>query len=151
MISIFGMLPLLSYYLRWSRATPRSKPVWRFYRWLPPGYLAPWSSGRDSPAARAPLLLTSGGSLVTTVGLLLLDLLRENSSYSLLDVAEIITGLGIGTAFMPAMSPGTTESSRASQCRLHGRRLPAGRRFGHDGVQQRGPDTSSPRGGRSTA
>ena len=49
----------------------------------------------------------SSGYLVTAVGVLLLALLQQDSSYTLLAIAEVITGLGIGTAFMPSMSLGT--------------------------------------------
>lgn len=59
-------------------------------------------SGRMRPG-----LLMGGGYLVSAIGVLLLVALQADSSYGLLAVAEVITGLGIGTAFMPAMSLGT--------------------------------------------
>lgn len=106
-MSMFGMFLLLSYYLQVVKGY---SPVVSGLAFVPLGAAQAFGSmvlGTRLSARARPGLLMSGGYLVTAVGVLLLALVRQDSSYGLLVVAEIITGLGIGTAFMPAMSLGT--------------------------------------------
>lgn len=106
-ISMFGMFLFLSYYLQLVKGY---SPIETGVAFLPLAAAQAFGSmviGTRLTGRMRPGLLMSGGYLVTAVGVLLLVLLREDSSYSLLAVAEIITGLGIGTAFMPSMSLGT--------------------------------------------
>ncbi|MGC5004959.1 MFS transporter [Streptomyces sp. NBC_00353] len=106
-ISMFGMFLFLSYYLQLVKGY---SPIETGAAFLPLAAAQAFGSmviGTRLTGRMRPGLLMSGGYLVTAVGVLLLVLLREDSSYSLLAVAEIITGLGIGTAFMPSMSLGT--------------------------------------------
>jgi EmrB/QacA subfamily drug resistance transporter len=106
-ISMFGMFLFLSYYLQLVKGY---SPIETGVAFLPLAAAQAFGSmviGTRLTGRMRPGLLMSGGYLVTAIGVLLLVLLREDSSYSLLAVAEIITGLGIGTAFMPSMSLGT--------------------------------------------
>lgn len=106
-MSMFGMFLFLSYYLQLIKGYT---PVMAGLAFVPLGAAQAIGSmviGTRLSARMRPGLLMGGGYLVTAVGVLLLALLRADSSYGLLAVAEIIIGLGIGTAFMPAMSLGT--------------------------------------------
>ncbi|MFF0401278.1 MFS transporter [Streptomyces sp. NPDC005248] len=106
-ISMFGMFLFLSYYLQLVKGY---SPIETGVAFLPLAAAQAFGSmvlGTRLTGRMRPGLLMSGGYLVTAIGVLLLVLLREDSSYALLAVAEIITGLGIGTAFMPSMSLGT--------------------------------------------
>ncbi|WP_189111891.1 MFS transporter [Streptomyces camponoticapitis] len=106
-ISMFGMFLFLSYYLQLVKGY---SPVEAGLAFVPLGAAQAFGSmviGTRLSARMRPGLLMSGGYLATAGGVLLLVLLQADSSYGLLAVAEIITGLGIGTAFMPAMSLGT--------------------------------------------
>ncbi|MFF1847717.1 MFS transporter [Streptomyces sp. NPDC058217] len=106
-MSMFGMFLFLSYYLQLVKGY---SPVLTGFAFVPLGAAQAFGSmviGTRLSGRVRPGLLMSGGYLVTAIGVLLLALLQADSSYGLLAVAEIITGLGIGTAFMPAMSLGT--------------------------------------------
>jgi predicted MFS family arabinose efflux permease len=106
-MSMFGMFLFLSYYLQLVKGY---SPVLTGLAFIPLGAAQAFGSmviGTRMSAKVRPGLLMGGGYLVTAIGVLLLALLQADSSYGLLAVAEIITGLGIGTAFMPAMSLGT--------------------------------------------
>ena len=106
-MSMFAMFLLLSYYLQLVKGY---SPVLTGLAFIPLGAAQAFGSmviGTRMSAKVRPGLLMAGGYLVTAIGVLLLALLQADSSYGLLVVAEIIIGLGIGTAFMPAMSLGT--------------------------------------------
>ena len=106
-MSMFSMFLLLSYYLQLVKGY---SPVLTGLAFVPLGAAQAFGSmviGTRLSARVRPGLLMAGGYSVTAIGVLLLALLQADSSYGLLAVAEIITGLGIGTAFMPAISLGT--------------------------------------------
>lgn len=106
-MSMFGMFLFLSYYLQLVKGY---SPIAAGLAFVPLGVAQGFGSmvlGTRLSARMRPGLLMTAGYLVSAVGVLLLALLDADSSYALLAVAEIITGLGIGTAFMPAMSLGT--------------------------------------------
>ncbi|MGW3247284.1 DHA2 family efflux MFS transporter permease subunit [Streptomyces sp. NPDC001070] len=106
-MSMFGMFLFLSYYLQLVKGY---SPVTAGLAFVPLGAAQAFGSmvlGTRLSAKVRPGLLMSGGYLVTAVGVLLLALLQADSPYGLLAIAETVTGLGIGTAFMPAMSLGT--------------------------------------------
>ncbi|MGI5517172.1 MFS transporter [Streptomyces sp. CA-106131] len=106
-MSMFGMFLFLSYYLQLVRGY---SPVATGFAFVPLGVAQGFGSmvvGTRLSARMRPGLLMTAGYLVSGLGVLLLTLLDKDSSYGLLAVAEIITGVGIGTAFMPAMSLGT--------------------------------------------
>jgi predicted MFS family arabinose efflux permease len=106
-VSMFGMFLLLSYYFQqvkgWS-------PVSAGLAFMPMAVLQ--VVGATQIGARlahriAPRPIMVGGYLVTAVGLVLLALLDAGSGFLEIAVAEAVVGLGIGTAFMPAMSMAT--------------------------------------------
>ncbi|GAB4104678.1 MFS transporter [Micromonospora taraxaci] len=106
-VSMFGMFLLLSYYFQqvkgWS-------PVMAGLAFMP--MAVPQAVGATQIGARlahrmAPRPIMVGGYLVTAVGLVLLALLRADSGFLEIAFAEAVIGLGIGTAFMPAMSIST--------------------------------------------
>ncbi|MER6083004.1 MFS transporter [Streptomyces sp. NPDC001833] len=106
-VSMFGMFLFLSYYMQLVKGYT---PLQTGLAFLP--LAAAQATGSMAIGARLtakvrPGLLMAAGYLVSAVGVLLMALLRTDSSYGLLAVAEIITGVGIGTAFMPSMSLGT--------------------------------------------
>ncbi|MFJ8803061.1 MFS transporter [Streptomyces sp. NPDC102487] len=106
-ISMFGMFLFLSYYMQLVKGY---SPVQTGLAFIPMAAAQAFGSmvlGTRLSARMRPGLLMGAGYLVTAVGVLLMALLQTDSSYTLLAVAEIITGLGIGAAFMPAMSLGT--------------------------------------------
>ncbi|WP_328651739.1 MFS transporter [Micromonospora sp. NBC_00330] len=106
-VSMFGMFLLLSYYFQqvkgWS-------PVMAGLAFMP--MAVPQAIGATQIGARlahriAPRPIMVGGYLVTAVGLVLLALLDADSGFLEIALAEAVVGLGIGTAFMPAMSIST--------------------------------------------
>lgn len=106
-ISMFGMFLFVSYYLQLVRGY---SPVETGLAFVPLAAAQAVGSivlGTRLSSRVRPGLLMGAGYLVTAFGVLLIALMRIDSSYTLLAVAEIITGLGIGSAFMPAMSLGT--------------------------------------------
>ncbi|MFF2996569.1 MFS transporter [Streptomyces sp. NPDC057950] len=106
-MSMFGMFLFLSYYLQLVKGY---SPVLTGVAFVPLGAAQAFGSmaiGTRLSGRLRPGSLMGAGYFVSAIGVLLLVLLRADSSYGLLAVAEVITGLGIGTAFMPAMSLGT--------------------------------------------
>ncbi|MBQ1035842.1 MFS transporter [Micromonospora sp. C81] len=106
-VSMFGMFLLLSYYFQqvkgWS-------PVLAGLAFMPMAVAQ--AIGATQIGARlahrmAPRPIMVGGYLVTAVGLVLLALLDADSAFLEIAFAEAVIGLGIGTAFMPAMSIST--------------------------------------------
>ncbi|WP_127508812.1 MFS transporter [Actinoplanes solisilvae] len=106
-VSMFGMFLLLSYYFQevkgWS-------PVMAGLAFMPMAVMQ--ALGATQVGARlahriAPRPIMVGGYLVSAAGLVLLALLDANSGFLEIAIAEAVVGLGIGAAFMPAMSIST--------------------------------------------
>ncbi|MFI9152859.1 MFS transporter [Streptomyces sp. NPDC053367] len=107
-ISMFGLFLFLTYYLQIVKGY---SPVKTGFAFLP--MIAGMITGSTQIGTRlmtrvAPRLLMGPGFLVAAVGMLLLTQLEIDSSYAaLLLPAMLLLGLGMGTAFMPAMSMAT--------------------------------------------
>ncbi|MGY5010473.1 MFS transporter [Streptomyces sp. 900105755] len=107
-IAMFGMFLFLTYYLQVVKGYT---PVKTGFAFLP--LIAGMIAGSTQIGARlmtqvAPRLLMGPGFLTAAAGMLLLTQLETGSSYTgLLLPAQLLLGLGIGTAFMPAMSLAT--------------------------------------------
>jgi EmrB/QacA subfamily drug resistance transporter len=107
-IAMFGLFLFLTYYLQIIKGY---SPVRTGVAFLP--MIAGMITGSTQIGARLmtripPRLLLGPGFLLAAVGMLLLSRLQVDSSYaSLILPAEIMLGLGLGTAFMPAMSLAT--------------------------------------------
>ncbi|MFI6759788.1 MFS transporter [Micromonospora sp. NPDC050417] len=107
-IGMFGLFLFLTYYLQvvkgWS-------PVVTGLAFLP--MIVGMITGSTQIGARlmnrvAPRLLMGPGFLVAALGMLILTQLKVDSSYAgLILPGMILLGLGMGTAFMPAMALGT--------------------------------------------
>ncbi|MFE9174190.1 MFS transporter [Streptomyces kebangsaanensis] len=107
-IAMFGLFLFLTYYLQ---VVEGYSPVRTGFAFLP--MVAGMITGSTQIGARlmtrvAPRLLMGPGFLVAAVGMLLLTRLEIGSSYAaVLLPAMLLLGLGMGTAFMPAMSLAT--------------------------------------------
>ncbi|GEC07365.1 MFS transporter [Streptomyces spinoverrucosus] len=107
-IAMFGLFLFLTYYLQVVKGYT---PVKTGFAFLP--MIAGMITGSTQIGTRlmtrvAPRLLMGPGFLVAAVGMLLLTQLEIGSSYAaLLLPAMLLLGLGMGTAFMPAMSLST--------------------------------------------
>ncbi|MFI5759262.1 MFS transporter [Streptomyces sp. NPDC051569] len=107
-IAMFGLFLFLTYYLQ---VVEGYSPVKTGFAFLP--MIAGMITGSTQIGARlmtrVPARLLMGpGFLVAAVGMLLLTQLEIGSSYaSLILPAQLLLGLGMGTAFMPAMSLAT--------------------------------------------
>ncbi|MEU2752412.1 MFS transporter [Streptomyces collinus] len=107
-IAMFGMFLFLTYYLQVVKGYI---PVKTGFAFLP--LIAGMIAGSTQISARlmtrvAPRLLMGPGFLTAAAGMLLLTQLETGSSYTgLLLPAQLLLRLGIGTAFMPAMSLAT--------------------------------------------
>ncbi|MEU3772403.1 MFS transporter [Streptomyces sp. NPDC032472] len=107
-IAMFGLFLFLTYYLQVVKGF---SPVKTGFAFLP--MIAGMITGSTQIGARlmtrvAPRLLMGPGFLVAATGMLLLTQLEVGSSYPLLILpAQLLLGLGMGTAFMPAMSLAT--------------------------------------------
>ncbi|MFF3454675.1 MFS transporter [Streptomyces sp. NPDC002730] len=107
-IAMFGLFLFLTYYLQIVRGY---SPVKTGFAFLP--MIAGMITGSTQIGARlmtrvAPRLLMGPGFLVAGVGMLMLTQLDVGSSYAgLILPAQLLLGLGMGTAFMPAMSLAT--------------------------------------------
>ncbi len=108
-IAMFGLFLFLTYYLQIVKGY---SPVRTGVAFLP--MIAGMITGSTQIGARlmtriSPRLLLGPGFLVAASGMLLLSGLQVDSSFvSLILPAEILLGLGLGTAFMPAMSLATS-------------------------------------------
>ncbi|ANH91991.1 MULTISPECIES: MFS transporter [unclassified Streptomyces] len=104
-IGMFGLFLFLTYYLQIVKGY---SPVKTGFAFLP--MIAGMITGSTQIGARlmtrVPARLLMGpGFLVASVGMLLLTQLKTDTSYpALLLPAMLLLGLGMGTAFMPAMS-----------------------------------------------
>ncbi|WP_326650570.1 MULTISPECIES: MFS transporter [unclassified Streptomyces] len=107
-IAMFGLFLFLTYYLQIVRGY---SPVKTGFAFLP--MIAGMITGSTQIGARlmtrvAPRLLMGPGFLVAGAGMLMLTQLEVGSSYAgLILPAQLLLGLGMGTAFMPAMSLAT--------------------------------------------
>ncbi|MFF2505134.1 MFS transporter [Streptomyces sp. NPDC058067] len=107
-IAMFGLFLFLTYYLQVVRGY---SPVTTGFAFLP--MIVGMITGSTQIGARLmtrvrPRLLMGPGFLVAALGMLLLTQLEINSSYpALILPAQLLLGLGMGTAFMPAMSLAT--------------------------------------------
>ncbi|MER7762671.1 MFS transporter [Streptomyces sp. NPDC097619] len=107
-ISMFGLFLFLTYYLQVVKGF---SPVKTGFAFLP--MIAGMITGSTQIGARLmtrvpPRLLMGPGFLVAASGMLLLTQLEVGSSYpALILPAQLLLGLGMGTAFMPAMSLAT--------------------------------------------
>ncbi|MFF1354018.1 MFS transporter [Streptomyces sp. NPDC058297] len=107
-ISMFGLFLFLTYYLQVVRGY---SPVTTGFAFLP--MIVGMITGSTQIGARLmtrvpPRLLMGPGFLVAALGMLLLTQLEIDSSYPFLILpAQLLLGLGMGTAFMPAMSLAT--------------------------------------------
>ncbi|MEU6660625.1 MFS transporter [Streptomyces sp. NPDC046821] len=107
-IAMFGLFLFLTYYLQVVRGF---SPVTTGFAFLP--MIVGMITGSTQIGARLmtrvrPRLLMGPGFLVAALGMLLLTQLKVDSSYPALVLpAQLLLGLGMGTAFMPAMSLAT--------------------------------------------
>ncbi|MET9256598.1 MFS transporter [Streptomyces sp. NPDC003717] len=107
-IAMFGLFLFLTYYLQVVKGY---SPVKTGFAFLP--MIAGMITGSTQIGARlmtrvAPRLLMGPGFLVAALGMLVLTQLEIDSSYAaLLLPGMLLLGLGMGTAFMPAMSLAT--------------------------------------------
>ncbi|MEU9283142.1 MFS transporter [Streptomyces sp. NPDC048275] len=107
-IAMFGLFLFLTYYLQIIKGFT---PVKTGFAFLP--MIVGMITGSTQIGARlmtrvAPRLLMGPGFLAAAVGMLLLTQLEIDSSYAgLILPAMLLLGLGMGTAFMPAMSLAT--------------------------------------------
>lgn len=107
-IAMFGLFLFLGYYLQVVQGFSALKTGFAF---LP--MIAGMITGSTQIGARLmnrvrPRLLMTPGFLLAALGMLILTQLEVGSSYAgLILPAEILLGLGMGTAFMPAMSLAT--------------------------------------------
>jgi EmrB/QacA subfamily drug resistance transporter len=107
-IAMFGLFLFLTYYLQVVKGY---SPVKTGFAFLP--MIVGMITGSTQIGARlmtrvAPRLLMGPGFLVAAIGMLLLTRMEIGSSYAaLLLPAMLLLGLGMGTAFMPAMALAT--------------------------------------------
>jgi EmrB/QacA subfamily drug resistance transporter len=107
-IAMFGLFLFLTYYLQVVKGY---SPVRTGVAFLP--MIAGMIIGSTQIGARLmtrvpPRLLMGPGFLVASLGMLLLTQLETDSSYATLILpGQLLLGLGMGTAFMPAMSLAT--------------------------------------------
>ncbi|RSS41965.1 MFS transporter [Streptomyces sp. WAC08241] len=107
-IAMFGLFLFLTYYLQVVKGY---SPVRTGFAFLP--MIVGMITGSTQIGARLmtrvpPRLLMAPGFLAAAVGMLLLTRLEIGTSYAgLILPAQLLLGLGMGTAFMPAMSLAT--------------------------------------------
>ncbi|MGW7101348.1 MFS transporter [Streptomyces sp. NPDC054838] len=107
-IAMFGLFLFLTYYLQVVKGF---SPVKTGFAFLP--MIAGMITGSAQIGARLmtrvpPRLLMGPGFLLAATGMLLLTQLETGSSYpALILPAQLLLGLGMGSAFMPAMSLAT--------------------------------------------
>ncbi|MFF4170824.1 MFS transporter [Streptomyces sp. NPDC001744] len=107
-IAMFGLFLFLTYYLQ---VVEGYSPVRTGFAFLP--MIVGMITGSTQIGARLmtrvpPRLLMAPGFLTAAVGMLLLTRLEIGTSYAgLILPAQLLLGLGMGTAFMPAMSLAT--------------------------------------------
>ncbi|MGI8334541.1 MFS transporter [Actinomadura scrupuli] len=107
-IAMFGLFLFLTYYLQIIKGF---SPVRTGFAFLP--MIVGMITGSTQIGARlmtrvSPRLLMAPGFLLAALGMLILTQMQPGSSYfALVLPAQLLLGLGMGTAFMPAMSLAT--------------------------------------------
>ncbi|MEU3791884.1 MFS transporter [Streptomyces fructofermentans] len=107
-IAMFGLFLFLTYYLQIVQGYSPVKTGFAFLPMIVGMIVGSTQIGARLMTRVAPRLLMGPGFLVAGIGMLLLTQLEIGSSYAgLLLPAQLLLGLGMGTAFMPAMSLAT--------------------------------------------
>ncbi|MEU6374321.1 MFS transporter [Streptomyces sp. NPDC046909] len=107
-IGMFGLFLFLTYYLQIVKGYSPVKTGFAFLPMIAGMIVGSTQIGTRLMTRVAPRLLMGPGFLVAAVGMLLLTQMKIDSSYAaLLLPAMVLLGLGMGTAFMPAMSLAT--------------------------------------------
>ncbi|MFE7097618.1 MFS transporter [Streptomyces erythrochromogenes] len=107
-IAMFGLFLFLTYYLQVVKGFSPVKTGFAFLPMIAGMILGSTQIGARLMTRVAPRLLMGPGFLVAALGMLLLTQLEVGSSYpALILPAQLLLGLGMGTAFMPAMSLST--------------------------------------------
>jgi EmrB/QacA subfamily drug resistance transporter len=107
-ISMFGLFLFLTYYLQIVKGYSPVKTGFAFLPMIVGMITGSTQIGTRLMTRVAPRLLMGPGFLVAALGMLLLTQMEIGSSYAaLLLPAMLLLGLGMGTAFMPAMALAT--------------------------------------------
>ncbi|MFI2434278.1 MFS transporter [Streptomyces sp. NPDC018693] len=107
-IGMFGLFLFLTYYLQIVKGYSPVKTGFAFLPMIVGMIVGSTQIGTRLMTRVAPRLLMGPGFLVAALGMLMLTQLEVDSSYlALLLPAQLLLGLGMGTAFMPAMSLAT--------------------------------------------
>ncbi|MBD0840724.1 MULTISPECIES: MFS transporter [unclassified Streptomyces] len=107
-IGMFGLFLFLTYYLQIVQGYSPVKTGFAFLPMIVGMIVGSTQIGTRLMTRVAPRLLMGPGFLVAAIGMLMLTQLEVDSSYSaLLLPSMLLLGLGMGTAFMPAMSLAT--------------------------------------------
>ncbi|MER6913239.1 MFS transporter [Streptomyces sp. NPDC000594] len=107
-IAMFGLFLFLTYYLQVVRGYSPVKTGFAFMPMVVGMIVGSTQIGTRLMTRVAPRLLMAPGFLLAGLGMLLLTQLDLNSSYTTVVMpAQLLLGLGMGTAFMPAMSLAT--------------------------------------------
>ncbi|WMX46567.1 MFS transporter [Streptomyces roseicoloratus] len=107
-IAMFGLFLFLTYYLQIVKGYSPVKTGFAFLPMITGMIVGSTQIGTRLMTRVAPRLLMGPGFLTAGVGMLLLTQLEIGSSYAgLILPAQLLLGLGMGTAFMPAMSLAT--------------------------------------------
>ncbi|GHC61490.1 MFS transporter [Streptomyces flavofungini] len=107
-IAMFGLFLFLTYYLQIVKGFSPVKTGFAFLPMIIGMIVGSTQIGTRLMTRVAPRLLMGPGFLLAAVGMLLLTQLEVDTSYAgLILPAQLMLGLGMGTAFMPAMSLAT--------------------------------------------
>lgn len=107
-IALFGLFLFLTYYLQIVKGYSPVKTGFAFLPMTVGMIVGSTQIGTRLMTRVPPRLLMAPGFLVAGLGMLLLTQMEVDSSYAgLLLPAQLLLGLGMGTAFMPAMSLAT--------------------------------------------
>lgn len=107
-IAMFGLFLFLTYYLQVVKGFSPVKTGFAFLPMIAGMILGSTQIGARLMTRVPPRLLMGPGFMVAAAGMLLLTQLEVGSSYpALILPAQLLLGLGMGTAFMPAMSLAT--------------------------------------------
>ncbi|MDX3693145.1 MFS transporter [Streptomyces europaeiscabiei] len=107
-IAMFGLFLFLTYYLQIVKGYSPVKTGFAFLPMIVGMITGSTQIGTRLMTRVPPRLLMAPGFLVAGLGMLLLTQMEVDSSYAgLLLPAQLLLGLGMGTAFMPAMSLAT--------------------------------------------
>ncbi|MFD2691730.1 MFS transporter [Streptomyces phyllanthi] len=107
-IAMFGLFLFLTYYLQIVKGYSPVETGFAFLPMIVGMIVGSTQIGTRLMTRVPPRLLMVPGFLVAATGMLLLTQMETDSSYAaLLLPAQVLLGLGMGTAFMPAMSLAT--------------------------------------------